>query len=572
MILIDAFLTKKEALKRYGFFSRKQFSAWLYLLAIIAVCALRFFLVSYIDAGFETFFQIFNGTPISYNQFFYYSLSYLKWILLDISLSIMNTLLSLKMMDSISLKLKELFLDLYFKKSTFYGLKQVKEQQAVNFSQVIENDIDALVFTRVRRLSTLIEQSLLSAAALYSLWNYSQYLYLWGFSVPYLPLFALIYAGSFYTCSYYFSAILNQKMIEERQLDQDVMNTLTHVDHGAHSIALTKGGEYEKSILNALLKEKYLNKKLQQSLKSVIRGFELIHEKSVHLFTAVICLPSILAGNLTPSRLLNIGQHLISVMKFGSLYHASMDNAVISVATQRLDALTDTCKKWRVHASDQYNRQSDSSTVRISGPLVIQDRTVLPANKALVFSSQYNKISAPTGGGKSTIITTLAGLNPSYQAKIETPKNIVFIPQTPYILGGSATILDNCCYPNLINNKQFYYEKVKELMTKLAFKDYFIHRIDKNIWAEHCGKLTYANCSQTLSLGEKQCIALIRAILQKPEVLVIDEGTASMNADLKKAYYQLIKDQLPKTTIIYSDHHEDNLAQDSNAKHLTVRI
>ncbi|MEZ7820689.1 MAG: ATP-binding cassette domain-containing protein, partial [Patescibacteria group bacterium] len=50
-----------------------------------------------------------------------------------------------------------------------------------------------------------------------------------------------------------------------------------------------------------------------------------------------------------------------------------------------------------------------------------------------------------------------------------------------------------------------------------------------------------------ISLGQKQIIAFIRAILRKPEILILDEATANIDTVTEKLLEDII-DKLPKST------------------------
>ena len=57
-----------------------------------------------------------------------------------------------------------------------------------------------------------------------------------------------------------------------------------------------------------------------------------------------------------------------------------------------------------------------------------------------------------------------------------------------------------------------------------------------------------------LSLGEQQRIAIIRALLIKPQLLFLDEASSAMDENIEQKSYKLLKDNLPNTIIISVGH------------------
>ncbi|QTQ34358.1 Putative ABC transporter, permease and ATP-bindig domain-containing [Aromatoleum petrolei] len=60
----------------------------------------------------------------------------------------------------------------------------------------------------------------------------------------------------------------------------------------------------------------------------------------------------------------------------------------------------------------------------------------------------------------------------------------------------------------------------------------------------------------SLSGGERQRVALARALLMKPDVLIIDEGTSSLDTALEQRFLQAIDALLPRATRIIVSHRE----------------
>jgi ABC-type uncharacterized transport system fused permease/ATPase subunit len=65
------------------------------------------------------------------------------------------------------------------------------------------------------------------------------------------------------------------------------------------------------------------------------------------------------------------------------------------------------------------------------------------------------------------------------------------------------------------------------------------------------------NWNERLSGGEKQKIAIIRAILNNPTFIIMDEATSALDRQNKQIMYKMIKEyisKLEKYIIIYTDH------------------
>jgi len=156
----------------------------------------------------------------------------------------------------------------------------------------------------------------------------------------------------------------------------------------------------------------------------------------------------------------------------------------------------------------------------------------------------------PTGGGKSTTASLMARLyDPtkgevllndrdirSYKDGTRTSK-IGFILQEPLLFNGS--VAENIRYSNdkLVD---FSDEQLEEELDSRGLKD-LIARFDNGL------KTTVFASGDGISLGQKQLIAFIRAVLRNPELLILDEATANIDTVTEKLLDEVL-DQLPKDT------------------------
>ncbi len=156
----------------------------------------------------------------------------------------------------------------------------------------------------------------------------------------------------------------------------------------------------------------------------------------------------------------------------------------------------------------------------------------------------------PTGGGKTTTASLMARLYDategivllhgvdirSYEASNRTQK-IGFILQEPFLFSG--TIMDNI----ICGNEQYHNYSKKQLMETLKELGLYdlLNHFDKGI------NTKIAISGDTMSLGQKQLIAFIRAVLRRPEILILDEATANVDTVTEQLLEEILK-KLPAST------------------------
>lgn len=156
----------------------------------------------------------------------------------------------------------------------------------------------------------------------------------------------------------------------------------------------------------------------------------------------------------------------------------------------------------------------------------------------------------PTGGGKTTTASLAARLFDPAEGKIllhgrdirsfseeERTDKIGFILQDPFLFSG--TIKENILYGNL-QYKNIRTEEFKKLIYE-AGVGALLQRFD---YAPDT-KINVAG--EGLSLGQKQIIAFVRAVLRKPDLLILDEATANIDTVTENLLEEIL-DKLPPTT------------------------
>jgi len=159
-----------------------------------------------------------------------------------------------------------------------------------------------------------------------------------------------------------------------------------------------------------------------------------------------------------------------------------------------------------------------------------------------VGNGQSVAISGPSGSGKSTLLniigaldrpsggrvvfddTDLAELNDSQLAKMRN-EQIGFVFQLHHLLP-QCTVLENVLVPTLEGTKttsrKTFEQRASGLLERVGLGDRLYHRPGE------------------LSAGQRQRVAVVRALINKPKLLLADEPTGSLDAEASKTVAELL--------------------------------
>ena len=159
-----------------------------------------------------------------------------------------------------------------------------------------------------------------------------------------------------------------------------------------------------------------------------------------------------------------------------------------------------------------------------------------------IMKDKHTVITGDNGSGKSTLLGLISGiLIPDEGTVTISSSKFAYVGATPLIISG--TLRDNFIYGNENNISDEEMQSLSE-----AYK-LFNNNLDLNLDSEVSNK--------SLSSGQMQKISFIRAMLSKPDILILDEATSNLDSDSK----EIIKSQLKnsKVTIVNSTHNTDEV-------------
>jgi ABC-type multidrug transport system ATPase subunit len=144
-------------------------------------------------------------------------------------------------------------------------------------------------------------------------------------------------------------------------------------------------------------------------------------------------------------------------------------------------------------------------------------------------------IIGPNGSGKSTLAKLMAGLLEPDTGLIDSlglnTRNITYLSRKPYMMDDS--VYNNLVYPLRVRNIKPNPALITEYLDRMHFSD---RRKQK---------------ARSLSGGEQQKLAFLRALIFKPRLIIADEAMTALDIDSLDLFESFILEEQEKDPIIW---------------------
>ncbi|HII36536.1 MAG TPA: metal ABC transporter ATP-binding protein [Nitrosopumilaceae archaeon] len=171
-----------------------------------------------------------------------------------------------------------------------------------------------------------------------------------------------------------------------------------------------------------------------------------------------------------------------------------------------------------------------------------------------VESKDFLGIIGPNGAGKTTLFSCMLGLLDNYKGEIRffgtsIKKSKKYLGQIGYV--PQKPVFEKN-FPATIS------EVVGMGLTKNSKKD----RIDEVLQKVWLHELSHRRIGD-LSGGQQQRVFIAKALVNEPQVLILDEPVTGIDSQSKELFYQILHDlnQKENITIIWSSHDLDAVAK-----------
>ncbi|HDR2160390.1 TPA: SmdB family multidrug efflux ABC transporter permease/ATP-binding protein [Enterobacter cancerogenus] len=221
------------------------------------------------------------------------------------------------------------------------------------------------------------------------------------------------------------------------------------------------------------------------------------------------------------------------------------------VAGERVFELMD--RPRQTYGNDDRPLQSGSITFDNVSFAYRDDRLVLQDISLEVPSRGFVALVGHTGSGKSTLASLLMGYYPLTQGEIRLDgrplstlshdalrKGVAMVQQDPVVMADSF-------YANVTLGRPYTREQVWDVLETVQLADLargLSDGIDTRLGEQ----------GNNLSVGQKQLLALARVLIETPQVLILDEATASIDSGTEQAIQQALAAVRDRTTLVVIAH------------------
>lgn len=167
-----------------------------------------------------------------------------------------------------------------------------------------------------------------------------------------------------------------------------------------------------------------------------------------------------------------------------------------------------------------------------------------------VFSGEFIGVVGPNGGGKTTMLRLVLGFLSPQTGTVSSKGSISYVPQV------SAY------------DKQFPISVLEVVLTGCLSQMNFFGNYPKKVYQKAVELLKLFNLEEfkekpfsSLSGGQTQKILIARALISDPQILLLDEPTANIDAQSEKHIFSFLKKLRGEKTILIVTHNFDAIMQ-----------
>ncbi|EGF77382.1 hypothetical protein BATDEDRAFT_20822 [Batrachochytrium dendrobatidis JAM81] len=380
---------------------------------------------------------------------------------------------------------------------------------------------------------------------------------LMAYVLPYMLLIVVpLIVLYFYIIKYYQNANRELKRLESVQRSP----LYAHISESLAGIATVKAFRVEKRFVQ---RQRTLMDLSNTPSMLKLLGSVWVNMR-IELLASIVVLTLVLIGSYSDIHSSQIGIALTYAIGLTGLIN------LLLMAFSQLDAEMNAVERLDVYGNDlpqeaprSYDTDPASDSWPTKGAITIKNLEIRYESRpdfAVIKNLSLNirpgekiGVVGRTGSGKSTLMTTLFRIIEPSLGNIELDgidisklglktlrSRLQIIPQEPVLFTGTIRA-------NLDVESKFEDASIWDVLERIGIKEYVTGLPEKL-------EAPVSENGENLSVGQRQLISLGRAILMQPIVLVMDEATASVDAEADKLIQQSIKTHFAHATVLSIAH------------------
>lgn len=521
---------------------RDSMKSWFYLVCIISLTGGSVYIATSINTWYKDFWDTIQNYDI--DGFKQKLVVFATLASIHVLVTVYNAYLKSCLAINWRKWLTGKTMDRWLSNDNYYKL-QLTDKKTDNPDQRIAEDLNLFVSATIGLiLGTATDLAMMVTFGIV-LWNLSSAVDItvlgYELSLPdgYMCYLALLYAIIGTSLTFYLGKPLVKLNFRQQRYEADFRFSLIRVRENSESISMYKGEEEENKYLRHSFGDLVTN-----YIKLIVCTKRLGFLTLGYAQTAVI-FPMLISAPLYFAKIITMG----SIMQISSAFGRVQDSLSTLVsnftAWASWKSVVDRLSLFYISIEEAEQLkclkvERDSDKIEIKNLTVNSPRQVLLLDKLnlSLSSGESLLIRGPSGCGKSTLLKAVAGIWPYADGEVHYIKDssCLFLSQKPYLPQGSLRLAAS--YPSVPET-----EGKTEMYFKLLGLEHLIAHLDEvDTW------------NHILSLGEQQRVAIVRALLNKPDILFLDEASSAMDEKSESLVYDVLKQELKDTVIVSVGH------------------
>ena len=438
------------------------------------------------------------------------------------------------------------FLDEWLADRAYYRIAMTQEHGQTgtdNPDQRIAEDVRDFVDNTLTLGISFIANIATLVSFLGILWGLSGQTTVFGISIPgYMVWIALLYAILGTWLTHLVGRPLSSLRFRQQRVEADFRYALVRFRENMEGVALYRGENEEKAgfvhRFTALTGNWWAIMQRVKRLTALTSAYEQV----IVVFPYIVAAPRYFGGQMPLGGLTQTAgafSRVEAALSWFISHYASL--AEWRAIVERLTTFHNAIVEARAHAGRKFTMErSKDGTLQLSEVTIALPNGVKLLDRAnLTLNPGHSVVvTGRSGSGKSTLFRAIAGIWPFGEGRIAVPENSFFLPQLPYIpLGSLRHVVTYPHAPTAYAKPVIAQALVDAGLPALA------DQLDRD-----------ENWATRLSGGEKQRVALTRALLARPDWIFLDEATASLDPDAEADLYRVLKQRLPRATLVSIAH------------------